>query len=180
MPYFGAGSHDEKPGRAPARALPPGVSTPILRLLPPRDAACIFGRVPAGQLQAGINDLAEMAAAFGAAWTRDVNDILSIPVAHNEGRFVVEDDTLKKLQDDDRIAFFLFVGGLANPFSAVELAFPLVGKLEFDELVRESFRISIRGEKESQRERSVNLFHISRLSTRPNACKRNLETITGA
>lgn len=46
------------------------------------------------------------AANTSSPWTRDANDILSIPVAHNEGRFVVEDDTLKKLQDDDRIAFY--------------------------------------------------------------------------
>jgi len=37
-------------------------------------------------------------------WTRDI-DIMRCPVAHGEGRFYMEDEVLKKLQDGDQIAF---------------------------------------------------------------------------
>lgn len=37
-------------------------------------------------------------------WTRDV-DILRMPTAHGEGKFFVEDDVLKKLEEGDQIAF---------------------------------------------------------------------------
>ena len=32
---------------------------------------------------------------------------ITVPVAHNEGNYFADDDTLKQLQDDDRIAFTL-------------------------------------------------------------------------
>lgn len=38
-------------------------------------------------------------------WTRGVDRILEIPVAHGEGRYVCDLDTLKLLQDSERIAF---------------------------------------------------------------------------
>ncbi|HXH61741.1 MAG TPA: phosphoribosylformylglycinamidine synthase subunit PurQ [Fimbriimonadaceae bacterium] len=38
-------------------------------------------------------------------WTRGVDRLLHIPIAHNEGRFVCDADTLKQIQDEDRIAF---------------------------------------------------------------------------
>jgi phosphoribosylformylglycinamidine synthase len=40
-----------------------------------------------------------------ALWTKDVDQILRIPIAHGEGRFVCDSDTLKKLQDGNQIAF---------------------------------------------------------------------------
>ena len=38
-------------------------------------------------------------------WTRGVDKILRIPVAHGEGRYICDSDTLKMLQDNERIAF---------------------------------------------------------------------------
>ena len=38
-------------------------------------------------------------------WTRGVSRNIHIPIAHGEGRYVCDDDTLKRLQDDDLIAF---------------------------------------------------------------------------
>jgi phosphoribosylformylglycinamidine synthase I len=38
-------------------------------------------------------------------WTRGVDRILEIPIAHGEGRYVCDPDTLKMLHDDERIAF---------------------------------------------------------------------------
>jgi len=38
-------------------------------------------------------------------WTRDVDRIVEIPIAHGEGRYVCDSETLKQLQDRDRIAF---------------------------------------------------------------------------
>lgn len=37
-------------------------------------------------------------------WTRDI-DILHVPIAHGEGNFYMEDETLKKLIENDQIAF---------------------------------------------------------------------------
>lgn len=37
-------------------------------------------------------------------WTRDM-DIIRCPVAHGEGRFVLEDEVLRKIKDDDQVAF---------------------------------------------------------------------------
>lgn len=38
-------------------------------------------------------------------FTEGVDKIVRIPIAHGEGRFVCELDVMKKIQDDDRIAF---------------------------------------------------------------------------
>jgi phosphoribosylformylglycinamidine synthase len=38
-------------------------------------------------------------------WTRGVDGILRIPIAHGGGRYVIEDDELKRLNDEGRIAF---------------------------------------------------------------------------
>jgi phosphoribosylformylglycinamidine synthase subunit PurQ / glutaminase len=38
-------------------------------------------------------------------WTRGVDRILDIPIAHGEGRYVCDPDSLKLLQDSERIAF---------------------------------------------------------------------------
>ena len=40
-----------------------------------------------------------------SVWTRDVDKIIAVPMAHGEGRYVCEDDTLKLLQDEELIAF---------------------------------------------------------------------------
>jgi len=38
-------------------------------------------------------------------WTQGVGRNLQIPIAHGEGRFICDEDTIKRLQDEDRIAF---------------------------------------------------------------------------
>ncbi|HWD37737.1 MAG TPA: phosphoribosylformylglycinamidine synthase subunit PurQ [Fimbriimonas sp.] len=38
-------------------------------------------------------------------WTRGVEKPLRIPVAHGEGRYVVDPETLARLEDEDRVAF---------------------------------------------------------------------------
>jgi len=38
-------------------------------------------------------------------WTKDVTHALKVPIAHGEGRYICEDDTLKRLQDGNLIAF---------------------------------------------------------------------------
>jgi phosphoribosylformylglycinamidine synthase len=38
-------------------------------------------------------------------WTRCVDRILEIPIAHGEGRYVCDADTLRKLQGEDLVAF---------------------------------------------------------------------------
>ncbi len=38
-------------------------------------------------------------------WTRDVDRTLRIPIAHGEGRYVCDHETLKRLQGEDQIAF---------------------------------------------------------------------------
>lgn len=38
-------------------------------------------------------------------WTQGVDRPVRMPVAHGEGRFTCDDDVLKQLQDEDRIAF---------------------------------------------------------------------------
>ena len=38
-------------------------------------------------------------------WTRGVEKLVQIPVAHGEGRYICDVDTLKELEDSERIAF---------------------------------------------------------------------------
>lgn len=38
-------------------------------------------------------------------WTEGVDRIIRIPIAHGEGRYVIEDDGLKAIQDNEQIAF---------------------------------------------------------------------------
>ncbi|HLK15976.1 MAG TPA: phosphoribosylformylglycinamidine synthase I [Fimbriimonadaceae bacterium] len=38
-------------------------------------------------------------------WTRGVDRILRMPIAHGEGRYVCEAETLHRLEQDDRVAF---------------------------------------------------------------------------
>lgn len=38
-------------------------------------------------------------------WTRGVDRDLKMPIAHGEGRYICDDETLRRLEQDDRIAF---------------------------------------------------------------------------
>jgi phosphoribosylformylglycinamidine synthase len=38
-------------------------------------------------------------------WTRDVDRVVRIPIAHGEGRYVVDDETLKRIEGEGRVAF---------------------------------------------------------------------------
>jgi phosphoribosylformylglycinamidine synthase len=38
-------------------------------------------------------------------WTQGVTELLQVPIAHGEGRYVAEDDVLDQLEQEDRIAF---------------------------------------------------------------------------
>lgn len=38
-------------------------------------------------------------------WTRGIDRILEIPIAHGEGRYVCDGPTLRRLHDEDRVAF---------------------------------------------------------------------------
>lgn len=38
-------------------------------------------------------------------WTRGVDHVLRVPIAHGEGRYMVRDEELKALEDGDQIAF---------------------------------------------------------------------------
>lgn len=38
-------------------------------------------------------------------WTQAVSSIIELPIAHGDGRYVCDQDELKRLQDEDRIAF---------------------------------------------------------------------------
>jgi phosphoribosylformylglycinamidine synthase I len=38
-------------------------------------------------------------------WTMDCEGVLSMPIAHNEGRYVADEDTLRRLEAEGRIAF---------------------------------------------------------------------------
>ncbi len=40
-----------------------------------------------------------------SSWTRGVGGVLRIPIAHGEGRYVVDSETLKRMEDKDQIAF---------------------------------------------------------------------------
>jgi phosphoribosylformylglycinamidine synthase len=38
-------------------------------------------------------------------WTRGVEGVLRIPIAHGEGRYVCDDETLRRLEGEGRVAF---------------------------------------------------------------------------
>jgi phosphoribosylformylglycinamidine synthase I len=50
-------------------------------------------------------------------WTAGVSTPLRIPVAHGEGRYIADADLLKKIEDNDQVAF-RYVGG--NPNGSVD------------------------------------------------------------
>lgn len=49
-------------------------------------------------------------------WTANVQKDIRIPIAHGEGRYVCDEDTLKRIQQEDRIAF-RYVG---NPNGSID------------------------------------------------------------
>lgn len=49
-------------------------------------------------------------------WTQGVDRVICIPIAHGEGRFICEDDTLKRLEGEGQIAFrYVNAEGEATP-----------------------------------------------------------------
>jgi phosphoribosylformylglycinamidine synthase len=38
-------------------------------------------------------------------WTRGINGPLAIPIAHNEGRYIADEDVLNRLEAENRVAF---------------------------------------------------------------------------
>lgn len=38
-------------------------------------------------------------------WTADVDKVIRVPIAHGEGRFIIDEDGLKALEDNEQIAF---------------------------------------------------------------------------
>lgn len=49
-----------------------------------------------------------------SVWTKGVTKDLAVPIAHGEGRYTCDTDTLKSLQDNDQIAF-RYVEGVGLP-----------------------------------------------------------------
>lgn len=45
------------------------------------------------------------AATRRSIWTEGVEGVIRIPIAHGEGRYVIEEDGLKSIQDNEQIAF---------------------------------------------------------------------------
>jgi phosphoribosylformylglycinamidine synthase I len=53
-------------------------------------------------------------------WTRGVEKVLKIPIAHGEGRYVIDRENLQRLQDEDLIAFrYVTESGETNEISNV-------------------------------------------------------------
>lgn len=61
--------------------------------------------MPNAGLKFVCKDVLLKAATKSSFWTRNIDRVLTIPVAHNEGQFVCEADVLKGLQDNEQIAF---------------------------------------------------------------------------
>jgi len=71
---------------------------------------CEAGLLPGALLpNAGLKFVCKnvllQAATKSSFWTKNIDRTLTIPVAHNEGQFVCEPETLKRLQDNEQIAF---------------------------------------------------------------------------
>lgn len=47
-------------------------------------------------------------------WTAGVEKVIRIPIAHGEGRYICDEDTLKTIQDHQQIAFF-YVNSIGEP-----------------------------------------------------------------
>ena len=60
------------------------------------------------------------AAGRGSFWTQKCDGPLTIPVAHNEGRYIADEETLKRLEGDGRVAFvYCTAQGDVTPEAAV-------------------------------------------------------------
>jgi phosphoribosylformylglycinamidine synthase len=66
-----------------------------------------------------------------SAWTKDVDSIIRIPIAHGEGRYVIDEDGLKGLEDREQIAFRYVTseGELAEAANPNGSAFSIAGVL---------------------------------------------------
>jgi phosphoribosylformylglycinamidine synthase subunit PurQ / glutaminase len=70
------------------------------------EAGLLPGALMANQSQKFICRRAHLAPVNRSSiWTRAVANVIEIPVAHGEGRYVCDEKTLKILQESDRIAF---------------------------------------------------------------------------
>jgi phosphoribosylformylglycinamidine synthase I len=70
------------------------------------EAGLLPGALLRNQQQMFICDFVELRPVNSKSiWTSSVDRNISIPIAHGEGRYVCDDDTLKRLQDEDLIAF---------------------------------------------------------------------------
>ena len=47
-------------------------------------------------------------------WTEGVDRLIELPIAHGEGRYICDDETLKQIQDDGLVAF-QYVDSQGNP-----------------------------------------------------------------
>lgn len=63
---------------------------------------CLMGNLGERYICQNVNLKAETNRSI---WTENVNSVLSLPIAHGEGRFFCDDDTLKELEDHEMIAF---------------------------------------------------------------------------
>lgn len=70
------------------------------------EAGLLPGALMANQGQKFVCDTVGLKAETRRSlWTQGVDRILRIPVAHGEGRYVIDGDGLKKLEDGEQIAF---------------------------------------------------------------------------
>ena len=66
-------------------------------------------------------------------WTADVNKVIRIPIAHGEGRYIIDADGLKSIEDNEQIAFrYVNADGdiedLANPNGSVSSIAGVISK----------------------------------------------------
>ena len=66
-------------------------------------------------------------------WTAGVNQVIRIPIAHGEGRYIIDEDGLKSLEDNEQIAFrYVNVNGeledSANPNGSVSSIAGVINK----------------------------------------------------
>jgi phosphoribosylformylglycinamidine synthase len=51
-------------------------------------------------------------------WTQGVDRVIRVPIAHGEGRFICEEETLKRLEGEGQVAFrYVDAGGSRTPES---------------------------------------------------------------
>ena len=83
---------------------------PVLGVCNGFQILCETGILPGALLQ-NINErficdtIHLVAAQRQSPWTAQAEGVIPIPIAHGEGRYLAQDDELKKLEDDNLIAF---------------------------------------------------------------------------